>query len=266
MMTNATVLTLHGIECEALSSLIIEDPSIERYTISSLQYGSLLSLLSSRDCYTVQELTERSSNNSIVLTFDDGFISDYEMALPLLEKYNIKATFYITAKNIGKSGYCDKTQLSELCSAGMEIGSHGLTHRYLTLMPDDESRNEIKESKDIIEQTIGKAVNSYAAVGGHFREWMVDYALQSGYKSFATMIPGRTENSSSNILKLQRNHLQASHDAIYFKSLIEADNWFFLKNKLHYYALYLPKVILGMRNYDRLKGFVLGNEDVVSHK
>ena len=266
-MTKATVLTLHGIECEALTPLIKEDPTIQRYILNQSQFGYLLGLLSSRNCNTVQELAGQPGNNAIVLTFDDGLISDYEMALPLLVNSNIKATFFITAKNIGKPGYCDEAQLVEMSSAGMEIGSHGLTHRYLTIMPDEEAKKEIRESKDIIEQIIGKSVNSYAAVGGHFQDWMIDYALHTGYQSFATMIPGKTTARKHNkILKLNRNHLQGSHDQTYIKSLVEANHQFFLKNKLHYYALYLPKVIFGLRNYDRLKSLVLGNSGVSAHK
>jgi len=266
-MTKATVLTLHGIECEALTPLVKADPAIQRYILNQSQFAYLLGLLSSKDCKTVQELSEQPGSNTIVLTFDDGLISDYEKAFPLLVNSNIKASFYITAKNIGKPGYCNKSQLVEMASAGMEIGSHGLTHRYLTLMPEPESKNEIRESKDIIEQTIGNSVSSYAAVGGHFQDWMVDYAFQTGYQSFATMIPGKTtEKKHNKILKLNRNHLQDSHDQAYIKSLLEANQQFFLKNKLHYYTLYLPKVLFGLRNYDRLKSLVLGNSGVNAHK
>jgi len=266
-MPKATVLTLHGIECDALTPLIKEDPAIQRYILNQSQFSYLLELLASRNCKTVQEFAEQPDKNTVVLTFDDGLISDYEMALPLMRKSNIKASFYITAKNIGKTGYCDKAQLIEMADVGMEIGSHGLTHRYLTLMPKEEVKSEIRESKDIIEQIIGKAINSYAAVGGHFQDWMVDYAFRTGYQSFATMIPGKTNKKKrNNILKLNRNHLQESHDRVYIKSLVEANSQFFLKNKIHYYALYLPKVIFGLRNYDRLKSLVLGNSGVSAHK
>ena len=262
-MTTATVLTLHGIECEALTPLIKEDPAIQRYILNQSQFDYLLRLLSSRNCKTVQEFTDLPDNTAVVLTFDDGLISDYEMVLPLLSKYHIKASFYITARNIGKPGYCGKSQLREMVSAGMEIGSHGLTHRYLTLMPEKEAKSEIKESKDIIEQVISQTIHSYAAVGGHFRGWMVDYAYQTGYQSFATMVPGKTaEKKHNKILKLNRNHFQESHDRAYIKNLVEADYQFFLKNKLHYYALYLPKVVFGLRNYNRLKSLILGNAGV----
>ena len=120
--------------------------------------------------------------------------------------------------------------------------------------------------KILLSKQLNREVRSYAAVGGHFSDWMVDFALHSGYESFATMIPGKTSNNVSNISKIYRNHLQASHDEIYIKNLIESSNWFFLKNKLRYYALYLLKVVLGMRNYDRIKSFVLGSADVAPNK
>ena len=60
----------------------------------------------------------------------------------------------------------------------MEIGSHGLTHEYLTTMAPREAIREIRESKASIEQTLGLEVTSFAPVGGHFRRWMVEEAVE----------------------------------------------------------------------------------------
>lgn len=255
---NANILTLHGIECDAISTLLKQDPAMQRYTISSETFKNLLEAIPTGHCLSVQEITLKKPSNEIVLTFDDGLISDYEAAFPILKAKDIKATFYITSTNIGKTGFCDQSQLREMSDAGMDIGSHGLTHRYLPLMPNEEAKREIRQSKEEIEQIIGREVYSYAAVGGHFKQWMLRYAGDSGYQSFATMIPGKTDITKNSILKLYRNHLQNLHDDIYVQKLIEGNRQFFLKNKLHYYSLFLPKVILGMQNYDRLKAWYSG--------
>jgi len=189
------------------------------------------------------------------LTFDDGLISDFEIAYPILIAKGHKATFFITAENVGHPGYTNVEHLKEMAKAGMEIGSHGLTHRYLVTMPRTEAVREIRESKERLEQEIGVTISSFAPVGGHFRKWMLDLASEAGYKAFATMIPGRTWGGK-NLVLLWRNHIQAHHDATYISRLLNGDRRTLILNRLQYYLLSVPKTILGMRNYDRSKGFL----------
>lgn len=55
---------------------------------------------------------KRIDNNSIVITFDDGYFDNYEIALPILEKYNVPCTFFITFENIetGKEFWWDQLE------------------------------------------------------------------------------------------------------------------------------------------------------------
>lgn len=137
----------------------------------------------------------------------------------------------------------------------MEIGSHGLTHRYLVTMSRPEAEREICESKGRLEREIGVEITSFAPVGGHYHMWMREVARNAGYKTFATMIPGRTRGSKDMLL-LRRNHIQAYHDAAYVSRLINGDGWTLALNSLRYHLLHVPKIILGMQNYDRAKEFL----------
>ena len=109
----------------------------------------------------------------VCLTFDDGYVDNLEHALPLLKKYGVKATFFITTgflerdptafswiqQTFGMSlqqvGPLDRTVLDELFAAGMPIGAHTHTHRRLKDLSLDEQHDELERSKGILEQYLG---------------------------------------------------------------------------------------------------------------
>lgn len=68
---------------------------------------------------------ERGNRKIVVVTFDDGYESDYTYALPILEKYGAKATFFVFGGAIGKKEYMTKEQVKLLsASKCAEIGNH----------------------------------------------------------------------------------------------------------------------------------------------
>ena len=67
----------------------------------------------------------------VSLTFDDGSEYQYSSFFPILEKHNLKGTFYIVTNWIGQNGILNWNHLDKLYSYGNEIGSHTHTHRNL---------------------------------------------------------------------------------------------------------------------------------------
>src|SRR5215510_2180890 len=65
----------------------------------------------------------------VAITFDDGFRDNLTVALPLLEKFNLPMTLFVTAGFIDKPGYLSKAELRELARHPLiTIGAHGLRH------------------------------------------------------------------------------------------------------------------------------------------
>lgn len=128
-------------------------------------------------------LDRNSKKASIVCTFDDGYTGLYENALSILNKYGFTATVFVCYNYIGQSNdwnFKDKKsrahlsvdQLKELQKNGWEIGSHGLTHRSLLRLNDDEVRRELKESKTKLEQLFGPII-SYAYPYGDYSSFIM---------------------------------------------------------------------------------------------
>ena len=89
-----------------------------------------------------------------LLTFDDGFSSDYENTFPILDEKCVKASFFLISDRIGSEGHLSWSQVVEMKNYGMCIGSHGKSHRRLTSMSVNDAVQELKYSKYI---QIGRA-------------------------------------------------------------------------------------------------------------
>ena len=119
----------------------------------------------------------------VVLTFDDGHISNYTLTLPILVEHHLTATFFITAGAIGQGETMDWRQIRALHAAGMEIGSHTLTHRPPSTLSDDELRYELHESRRVLEDGLGAPVTSLSSPTGFFNPRMRVIAHEVGYQA-----------------------------------------------------------------------------------
>jgi peptidoglycan/xylan/chitin deacetylase (PgdA/CDA1 family) len=117
----------------------------------------------------------------VLITFDDGYLDNYTNAFPILQKYNLKASFYIITGIIGNENRMTAAQIREMDAAGMGIGSHTVTHRSLGELAAQETAVELSRSKATLEQILGKAVNFIAYPCGSYRQDTLHMATQSGY-------------------------------------------------------------------------------------
>lgn len=88
----------------------------------------------------------------VALTFDDGPNANTSRVLEILEKYNVKATFFVLGTNI--KGYEDTIlRMKEL---GMEIGNHMYSHKLMTRLTEEEITSEIKKVDDLVFNIINR--------------------------------------------------------------------------------------------------------------
>jgi peptidoglycan/xylan/chitin deacetylase (PgdA/CDA1 family) len=117
----------------------------------------------------------------ILLSFDDGNASDFNVVLPILERYALPAIFFPTIELIGKEQYVSWSQVQELSAKGFEIGSHGVSHRPLTNLSMLELEHELNESKSILELQLKKEIKQFAAPYGRFNKKTIKQAKLNGY-------------------------------------------------------------------------------------
>ena len=113
----------------------------------------------------------------ITLSADDGDLSIYQYAYPILAEYDIPQTFFVPADYVNKSGYCSLPQLLELQAAGWEIGSHGVNHTRLTTLTFPDAMDQLSRSKSLLTQ-MGLNVETVAYPLGSSNQNIANYARE----------------------------------------------------------------------------------------
>lgn len=159
---------------------------------------------------TAEEFAFDSNAQGILLTFDDAFRGVYESAYPVLLERQIPFIAFQCTQNLDDTAYLSCDMIREMLQyEGFELGSHTLTHRKLSTLTTDESRQEISQSKEILEETFGREVRAIAypygsssAVLGRDRKAAQVAGYQMGY---ATIASGYSSGSRYNIPRLNVN-------------------------------------------------------------
>jgi peptidoglycan/xylan/chitin deacetylase (PgdA/CDA1 family) len=133
------------------------------------------------------------AKESVVLpeiTFDDGHVSNLELAAPLLMARGLRAIFFITAGWTGnKSGYMNWDELRALQRAGHTIGGHGWTHTLLTHCNDHELDKELRETRLTLEDKLGAGVTTMSLPGGRYNRRVLKACKDAGYEHVYTSVP-----------------------------------------------------------------------------
>jgi len=127
---------------------------MKREIAAVLAILTLSSLLVAQATVTLTPKTPISTEKVVVIMFDDGWLSQYSTALPILESYGYKASFAIYPKAIDGqySDYMSWTQIEFLAKNGHDIESHTYSHLDLSSLPASVLRSELVNSKLELEQ------------------------------------------------------------------------------------------------------------------
>jgi peptidoglycan/xylan/chitin deacetylase (PgdA/CDA1 family) len=103
----------------------------------------------------------------VAITFDDGNQDNFELALPVLEKYHLAATFLIVTGWVGTPGHLTWDEIAAMQQAGMHFGAHTVSHPYLPFLSQSMADTEIRASKAALEAHLGQPVTVFAFPFGH---------------------------------------------------------------------------------------------------
>jgi peptidoglycan/xylan/chitin deacetylase (PgdA/CDA1 family) len=158
----------------------------------------------------------------VSITFDDGYADNHEFALPLLRKYRLPATVFITAGLVEGDPVVRErfrqlrgtsvqplawSQIHELAASGIEIGAHTYSHPNLARLTHAEADLELRRSKAVIEDRLSAAIGLFAYPFGkpkrHFDEHTTHLVRQAGYR-FAAAVLYRSVRASDSPLAIPR--------------------------------------------------------------
>jgi peptidoglycan/xylan/chitin deacetylase (PgdA/CDA1 family) len=189
-----------------------------------------------------------SSEKSVVITFDDGHASNYTYALPILQEHGFAAVFFVTVKNIGSPGSMSWHQIREMADNGMSIQSHTMTHPFLSDLSPQEIRWELQESKTILEQQLGRAVDYLSLPGGRCNSTVKEIAKEVGYRALCTSIVGYND-LNSDLYSLRRWVIRRNTKLSTFDSIVRGKHSVLAYHKARYFFLGGFKKVLGNQRY-----------------
>lgn len=224
-----------------------------QYTVSPEQLRSHLAFLKSKG-YTVEgfeqlEIRLRSQQtlpcSYAVFTVDDGKESALLVA-DMLDEYNYRATFFVTRdRSLTKPGYIREPQIQELRRQGFSLGTHGATHDKLTFMPEQCCLEELKGSKEWLEDVIGERVRYMSVPGGYINSRVRRLAQASGYVLAGTC--NEWMNSSKNLnlpSDVNRVNIRRQFSIQDFEDIVTGNMNFYLWRQVRAAALAFPKQLL----------------------
>ena len=190
------------------------------------------------------------------LTFDDGNISDYTIAYPLLLNNSINASFFVITDLINSKNYLTWEMISEMSNSGMYIGSHSCSHKNLLLLNDNDLDYEIKNSKNILEQKLGKEITSFSCPYGLYDK-RIQYSVKiNGYKNFFTSDNGL---SSPNSFKKNRNSINSITSQRKIYNMLIPSNFMQIKWVSENLIKKSIKNSISMNNYLKIRSFFTNN-------
>jgi peptidoglycan/xylan/chitin deacetylase (PgdA/CDA1 family) len=183
----------------------------------------------------VRSLNRRESPGPkrVVITFDDGFRNFYTHAFPVLQKYGQTATMFLPTAYIKTTRASFKDiecmtwdEVRELRKAGIEFGSHTVSHPKLVELNWTDIERELRDSKNEMETQLGARVTTFAYPYAFpqakplFVQKLSDALVENGYRCCVTTEVGRA-HPGDNVYRLKRLPMNGEDDVNLFRAKLE---------------------------------------------
>lgn len=188
----------------------------------------------------------------VAITFDDGDVSNREVALPLLATRGMTAEFFVTSDFIDQPGMLAAADVRWLADAGMGIGAHGKTHAFLEDLDVDALAAELHDSRSRLSGIIGRPVDTLALPGGRGGDRELRAAIENGFSHLYGSVPGPNRRRQGDIWQ-QRLAITRDTTLAGFADLVRWRGFAPRLARARFSALRLPKRILGNARYEQLR-------------
>jgi peptidoglycan/xylan/chitin deacetylase (PgdA/CDA1 family) len=197
-------------------------PRFARFVVSPADFAAQMDHLAAEGYQpiTARELARGLATDDrlvrpVVLTFDDAF-TDFETAvMPILQKYGFPATLYVPTAYAGRSALwlheCDEHQrpilswraLRDIASAGIEMASHSHTHPQLDRIALPLVRDEVRRSRQILEDNLGVPIDGFAYPFGYWNR-NVRFSVSAAGYSYACAVGELPASATADLFTLPR--------------------------------------------------------------
>jgi peptidoglycan/xylan/chitin deacetylase (PgdA/CDA1 family) len=125
----------------------------------------------------------------VVLSFDDGYLSDYTVARPALRRYGWPGVLNLVVHNI-RPGDITAPQVQALIAAGWEIDAHTVSHKDLTALDATRLRYEVAGSRTYLRRAFDQPVDFFCYPAGRYDAQVLAAVRAAGFLGATTEQPG----------------------------------------------------------------------------
>jgi peptidoglycan/xylan/chitin deacetylase (PgdA/CDA1 family) len=188
-----TILCYHSIDPDWTSPLAVAPDDFARHCAWLAGNRRMLDL----DVAVAQmDPSGRLPRGTAALTFDDGLAPVFDRAFPVLRRYAIPVTVFLVAETLSPTGRAvdwvddaaDRTlrtlsaeQVLEMLAAGVRFGSHSYGHRDLTSLGEEACEQDLRQSRELLEDLLGRPVRHVAYPRGLHDERVRRAAARAGF-------------------------------------------------------------------------------------
>jgi len=221
------------------------------YNVDRAELEQQLDVLASRRVISLEAML--GGEAGVVLTFDDGERSVLLEAAPLLSARRLPAVLYVTSGLLGMPGYLAPEEVAKAAAAGLTIGAHGHTHRFLSDLPDAELDDELERSRQTLGKLVGAPVVHMSLPGGRGDTRVAAAARRAGFRTVATSRAGLA-SIRQNAYDIPRMPVNRGLSPAGFASLCDGRLAVYAPAIVKERALWAAKRALGNDRYVALRG------------
>jgi len=188
------------------------------------------------------------NKKTVVITFDDGLSSNYNVVFPILKEFGFKANFFITVNKIGSVDYMNLEEIKELSRAGMGVYSHTLNHHLMSELQMIDMEKEISLSKKILEEELQKKVDFISFPDGSYNSKALGLVKNASYIGACNSDTGYF-NLKTDKFRIPRITVKSNYDLTEFKKIVTGDSLFVMKLKGEFLIKRIIEKIIGKKLY-----------------
>jgi len=205
-------------------------------------------------------------DNAVAISFDDGDLGQAVRAFPALAAHGMTATFFVTTSWVGKPRYASWEQLREMHAAGMSIQSHTHTHPFLSELGGDRLRDELRRSRELLDEMLGQRTTMIAFPGGDAPRAELRHLLaDTGYEVVATSRWGRNPTRDDRTPRyIRRCTVRGSPSDALFSAIVTGNRLLGMKKQARERVLAFVRSSLGPSRYAGWRRRFLDGTDQLS--